>query len=100
MVIYRIIFMNLGCTQQIESKLSLHSLARDLRLFVGWRIEDISCNSTFMKFSIVLWVKDCQWAFHIVLFHLILFPTAVSLCARRHSNGGYFLNILPFTGAK
>jgi hypothetical protein len=92
--------MNLGCTQQIESKLSLHSLARDLRLFVGWRIEDISCNSTFMKFCYCSLGEGLPMGIPYCSFSPFLFPIAVSLCACRHSNGGYFLNILPFTGAK
>ena len=34
--------------------------------------------------------KDCQWAFHIVLFHLFWFLIAVSLCTCRHSNEEYY----------
>ena len=64
--------------------------ATELRLFVGWRIEGISYENAYYKILfIVLWVKDYQRAFHIVLFHLFCSPTAVSLCACRHSNEEY-----------
>jgi hypothetical protein len=45
--------MNLGCTLQIESKLSLHSLARDLREFGGWRIESLSYKNAYDKILFV-----------------------------------------------
>ena len=64
--------------------------AIELRLFVGWRIEGISYENAYYKILfIVLWVKDCQWAFHIVLFTFLV-PPAVSLCTCRRSNEEYF----------
>ena len=49
--------------------------ATELRLFVGWRIEGISYENAYYKILfIVLWVKDYQRAFHIVLFHLFCSP--------------------------
>jgi len=67
--------------------------AIELRLFVGWRIEDISCNSTFMKFCYCSLGEGLPMGIPYYSFlPLFLFPTAVSLCARRHSNGDIFLH--------
>ena len=82
--------MNLGYTQQIESKLSLHSLARDLRLFVGWRIEDISCNSTFMKFCYCFLGEGLLKGIPYCSFSPFWFLIAVSLCTGRRSNEDFF----------
>ena len=54
--------------------------ATELRLFVGWRIEGISYENAYYKILfIVLWVKDYQRAFHIVLFHLFCSPERIAL---------------------
>ena len=54
--------------------------ATELRLFVGWRIEGISYENAYYKILfIVLWVKDYQKAFHIVLFHLFVPHRSIAL---------------------
>ena len=64
--------------------------AIELRLFVGWRIEDISCNSTFMKFCYCSLGEGLPKGIPYCSFSPFLFPTAVSLCTCRRSNEEYY----------
>ena len=68
--------------------------ATELRLLVGWRIEDISCNSTFMKFCYCSLGEGLPMGIPYCSFSSFLFPTAVSLCACRHSNEEYCFILL------